>query len=150
MNKVEKIPYPHPIPFPRIHRCGRPVLHSLAVVSVLVGWLWFSIATRGMWGLKLAAVLDPRKVGYGLPIAVLAELFWLGLIPLACVPLYFLSMWRCTGARAHPALRSIVAEALHEPVGGQPTMVERIVVPEAVAAQHGLPPGTIVERIHYT
>ena len=147
MRRVEKIPYPAPIPFPRLHRCGHPVVHSLVVVGVLVSWLWFSIGTKGTWGLKVAAWLDPRKVGYGLPLAVCTELFWLVLIPCGFLALYFLAMWRCTGARAH--VQPLVAEAFQEPVMPRPTMVERIIITEDVAAQHGLPHGTIVERIHY-
>ena len=105
------------------------------------------MATKGTWGLKVAAWLDPRKVGYGLPLAVFTELFWLVLVPFGGVALYFLAMWRCTGARAH--VQPLVAEAFPAPPMPHPTMVERIIIPDEAAAQRGLPPGTIVERIHY-
>lgn len=148
MRTVEKIPYPEPIPFPRLHRCGHPVVHSLMVVGLLVGWLWFSLATKGTWGLKVAAWADPRKMGYGLPIAVLTELFWYPALPLGFIAVYLLAMWRCTGARAHVQPR--VAEALQEPYGPVPRMVERVVLTDDEAARRGLPHGTIVERIHYS
>jgi hypothetical protein len=147
MRHVAPIPYPDPIPFPRLHRCAHPVVHSLAVASLLVGWLWFSISTRGTWGFKVAAWLDPRKVGYGLPIAVFTELFWLALIPVGFVAVYLLVMWRCTGARAH--IQPRVAEAFQAPGMPRPTMIERIVIPDEAAAQRGWPSGTIAERIHY-
>ena len=148
MRRVEKIPYPQPIPFPRMHRCGHPVVHSLGVVGLLGGWLWFSIATKGTWGLKVAAWLDPHKVGYGLPLAVFTELFWLLMIPFGFIGVYFLAMWRCTGARPR-AFQPLVAAALQEPSGPVPTMVERVILTDDEAARRGLPHGTIVERIHY-
>lgn len=148
MQHATKIPYPEPIPFPRMHRCGRPVTHSLVVVGLLAGWLWFSIATMGTWGLKVAAWLDPHKVGYGLPLAVFTEVFWLvALIPGGALMVYCLAMWRCTGARAH--LQPLLADAFPASTLPQPTLVERMVIPDDVAARHGVPPGTIVERIHY-
>lgn len=149
MSNADKIPAPQPIPFPRIHRCGHPVVHSLVVGALLVGWLWFSIATRGTWGLKVAAWLDPRKVGYGLPLAVFTELFWLVLIPFGAVAVYFLSMWRCTGARP-TALQPLVAAALQEPYAPVPTLIERVILTDAEAVRYGLPHGTRLERIYYT
>lgn len=146
MSKVAKIPYPEPIPFPRIHRCGYPVLHSLSALGVLGGWLWLCLATRGTWGLTMARWLDPHKVGYGLPIAVFTELFWWAALPLGGIIIFMMAMWHCTGARAH------VNQAFPPPqasMGPQPRMVERIILTDDAAAQHGLPGGTIVERIHY-
>ena len=82
-----------------------------------------------------------------MPLAVFTELFWLVLIPFGGLALYFLAMWRCTGARAH--VQPLVADAFPGSALPHPTLVERIVIPDEVAAQHGLPPGTIVERMHY-
>ena len=79
---TQPIPYPQPIPMGRMHRCKHPVRHSVNVVLLLVGWLYWSIHTNGQWGPMLAAYLDPKGTGIGLPIAVLTNLAWLVLIPL--------------------------------------------------------------------
>lgn len=149
MRTVVPIPYPQPIPFPRLHRCAHPVRHSLLVLGVVAGWLWFSMSTRGTWGLKLAMILDPQKYGYGLPIAVLTELVWLALIPGGVIVLYLVSMWRCTGAKPRPAVQQVIAEALGEPAPSQPVLIERILLTADEAARRGLASPVIVERIHY-
>lgn len=147
MGNVVPIPYPQPIPFPRLHRCAHPYWHSLVVVGLLAAWIWFSLRTRGTWGLTLARYLDPHTVGYGLPIAVLTELAWAALLPGGALVVSLVGMWRCTGARPH--LASVVGEALEPPQAASPVLIERVMLNAAQAAQHGLPPGAIVERVHY-
>jgi hypothetical protein len=92
-------------------------------------WLWFSIRTNGLWGYRLAALLDPHKTGLGLPIAVFTNLFWLLLIPLGTIGLYLIGMWRCTGRQS---TRSTLAQVL-APQSPEPYIIERV----------------IIERIHY-
>jgi hypothetical protein len=149
MRKVVPIPYPQPIPFPRLHRCAHPLRHSVLVLGIVAGWLWFSLSTRGTWGLKLARYFDPQNLGYGLPIAVFTELAWLALIPGGCLILYLVSMWHCTGAKPRPAVQQVIAETLGEPYPAQPVLVERVMLTPEEAARRGLASAVIMERIHY-
>lgn len=149
MRKITPIPYPQPIPFPRMHRCAHPYRHSLGVLALMGGWLWYSVHVKGTVGLKLAALLDPHRVGYGLPIAVLTEFVWFGLIPLVALALYLLGMWRCTGQAPSPAVRQVIAEALHEPYAPRPVRVDRVILSPEEAAQRGLHGQVVVERAYY-
>jgi hypothetical protein len=128
MQQLERYPPPPPL---RIHRCGWPVTHSLGVMAALGSWLWFSITTNGLWGYKLAALLDPHKTGLGLPIAVFTNLGWLLLIPLGTIGLYLLGMWRCTGRQGtRTTLAQVLTRQETEPVIIERVTFERLYYPE--------------------
>jgi hypothetical protein len=150
MKQTQPIPYPQPIPMGRMHRCTHPVRHSLNVLSLIVGWLYWSIHTNGQWGPWLAAVLDPKHTGIGLPIAVLTNLAWLVLIPLGTIVLYLVGMWHCTGPLPMHLRPDYVPPSPDVPsVPGRPVLIERVLLTPEDAARRGLPGPVIVERIHY-
>lgn len=119
------IPYPHPIPPCRTHRCRHPVLHSLGVLSVLGLWAWYSLHTMGTWGKWAGHLADPKGVGYGLLVGVAAELLWVLLLPGGLLTLFVWGMWRCTGPR-----RFVPAEVLQPPDMETPRIVRRVILEE--------------------